>query len=62
MWGYHHFERLSWLDAFVSSAMILSGMGALAPPATAGGKIFAGLYALYSDFAVILLAGIVLAR
>jgi hypothetical protein len=61
MLGYHFFERLSWIDAFVNAAMILSGMGPLAQPATARGKIFAGIYALYSGLAVVMIAGIVFA-
>lgn len=61
MAGYHYFEKLSWLDAFVNAAMILSGMGPLAQPATEGGKLFAGLYAIYSGLAVVLIAGITFA-
>jgi hypothetical protein len=41
--------------------MILSGMGPLTPLQTWGGKLFAGLYALYSGLAVILIAGLLLA-
>jgi hypothetical protein len=58
MAGYHTFEGLPWLDAFSNAAMILSGMGPLAPPQTPGGKVFAGLYALYSGLAVVLITGI----
>jgi hypothetical protein len=61
MAGYHYYEKLSWLDAFANAAMILSGMGPLAQPSTPGGKLFAGLYALYSGLAVILIAGITFA-
>jgi hypothetical protein len=61
MAGYHYFEGLSWIDAFTNAAMILSGMGPLAQPATTYGKIFAGLYALYSGFAVLIIAGIIFA-
>jgi hypothetical protein len=61
MWGYHHFERMSWLDAFLNAAMILSGMGPADQLKTAGGKFFAGCYALYSGLIVILASGIVLA-
>ena len=39
--------------------MILSGMGPLHQPLTVGGKLFAGIYALYSGLAVILIAGII---
>jgi hypothetical protein len=41
--------------------MILSGMGPLSPLQTWGGKLFAGLYALYSGLALILATGIVFA-
>jgi hypothetical protein len=60
MLGYHGFEDMAWIDAFANAAMILSGMGPLAPPQTWGGKLFAGLYALYSGLAVILATGILL--
>ena len=58
MVGYHTFEGLDWIDAFVNAAMILSGMGPLAQPQTAAGKIFAGMFALYSGFVVLLILGI----
>jgi hypothetical protein len=61
MAGYHGYEGMTWLDAFVNAAMILSGMGPLAQPQTSGGKLFAGLYALYSGFVVVLVSGIVFA-
>jgi hypothetical protein len=59
--GYHHYENLSWVDAFVNAAMILSGMGPLAPIQTEGGKIFAGCYAIYSGIALLSIAGIIFA-
>jgi hypothetical protein len=58
MIGYHLLEGMAWIDAFANASMILSGMGPLDPPKTWGGKLFAGLYALYSGLAVILAAGI----
>ena len=60
MAGYHWLENLGWLDAFANAAMILSGMGPLEPLHTPEGKLFAGVYAIYSGFAVIMTAGIVL--
>ncbi|MEO6696763.1 MAG: hypothetical protein ABIN45_02035 [Gammaproteobacteria bacterium] len=59
--GYHYFEQMSWVDAFANAAMILSGMGPLAPLQTFEGKVFAGVYALYSGLALILIAGILFA-
>jgi hypothetical protein len=61
MAGYHYLEGLPWIDAFVNAAMILSGMGPLAQLQTWGGKLFAGLYALYSGLAVLIAASILLA-
>lgn len=61
MLGYHFLERLDWLDAFTNAAMILSGMGPLAPLQTAAGKFFAGCYALFSGLLFISVAGIILA-
>jgi hypothetical protein len=58
MAGYHGYEGLPWIDAFLNASMILSGMGPLWEPLTEGGKIFAGLYALYSGLAVLVIAGI----
>jgi len=58
MAGYHCFEQLSWLDSFANASMLLSGMGPLEQPQTNAGKIFAGMYALYSGLVVILVAGI----
>ena len=61
MAGYHTCESLLWLDAFANAAMILSGMGPLAQPQTTCGKLFSGLYALYSGLAVVMIAGITFA-
>jgi hypothetical protein len=61
MLGYHGFEKMGWIDAFVNAAMILSGMGPVSTLQTNGGKIFAGCYALYSGIALISILGIIFA-
>lgn len=61
MTGYHVLEQLSWIDAFLNASMLLGGMGPVTAPSTYGGKLFAGLYALYCGLAVICVAGILLA-
>ena len=61
MAGYHVFEKLPWVDAFVNAAMILSGMGPVATLQTNGGKIFAGCYALFSGLTLIAILGIIFA-
>jgi hypothetical protein len=59
--GYRFFEGLGWLDAFLNASMLLGGMGPVNNPATPGGKLFAGLFALYCGIVVIFVAGLLLA-
>jgi hypothetical protein len=61
MCGYHFLEGLPWIDAFANAAMILSGMGPLDPIKTAPGKLFAGVYAIFSGVAFLTIVGILLA-
>jgi hypothetical protein len=58
--GYTCFETLSVLDAFLNSAMLLGGMGPVNAPVTPGGKLFAGLYALYAGLVFIVSAALML--
>lgn len=60
MAGYMATEHMSALDAFLNSAMLLGGMGPVNPLATAGGKLFAGCYALYAGLVFIVCAALVL--
>lgn len=59
MWGYRYYDAQSWTDAYLNATMILSGMGPVDTPRTNAGKMFAGTYALYSGFVVVLATGIV---
>jgi hypothetical protein len=59
MLGYHSFEQMSWVDAFVNAAMILSGMGPVSTLQTSAGKLFAGCYALFSGLTFITILGII---
>jgi hypothetical protein len=59
MMGYHYFEGMSWIDSFINASMILSGMGPAATVTTYGGKLFAGLYALFSGLAFLAIVVIV---
>lgn len=61
MAGYAYYEGLGWVDSFENAAMILSGMGPLHNPVSTGGKLFAGIYALYSGFAVLVIAAVTFA-
>jgi hypothetical protein len=60
MTGYRLTEGLGFVDSFLESAMLLGGMGPVTAPKSEGGKIFAGLYALYCGLVVILIAGLLL--
>jgi hypothetical protein len=59
MLGYAYLEHLPWLDAFLNSAMLLGGMGPVDAPRSAGGKLFAGLYALYAGLVFLVSAALV---
>ncbi|MFZ0607277.1 MAG: hypothetical protein WBD53_02435 [Xanthobacteraceae bacterium] len=59
--GYAYFEGMSFIDAFVNASMILSGMGPMGELKTTGGKLFAGLYAMFSGLVIIIATGFVLA-
>jgi hypothetical protein len=61
MAGYVHFENLSWRSAFLNAAMLLGGMGPVDAPSTDGGKVFAGIYALYAGLLFLVVSSIVLA-
>src|SRR5262249_61794002 len=61
MCGYVYFESLSWTDAFLNAAMLLGGMGPVNNPMTEGGKLFAGMYALYAGIVFLVGAGIMAA-
>ncbi len=60
MSGYHWIAGLPWIDAFLDSAMILSGMGPLAPLRDDAAKLFAGCYAIYCGFALLTTAAVIL--
>lgn len=61
MMGYRHFEKMSWIDAYVNAAMILSGMGPVSTLSTDEGKVFAGSYALFSGIIFLFVMAIVFA-
>lgn len=61
MIGYHELGGLAWIDAFLDSAMILSGMGPVAPLHGDAVKLFAGCYAIYCGIALIGTTGVILA-
>ncbi|MBY0434417.1 MAG: hypothetical protein K2U26_09930 [Cyclobacteriaceae bacterium] len=48
MAGFHWVAKLDWTDSFLNASMLLTGMGPVDEPEDKAGKIFAGIYALYS--------------
>lgn len=62
IYGYQATEGMALIDAFLNAAMLLGGMGPVAPELhTEAGKLFAGVYALGCGLVLVLVSGIVLA-
>ncbi|MBU6415597.1 MAG: hypothetical protein KJS83_00335 [Xanthomonadaceae bacterium] len=61
MLGYRLTEGMGWLNAFLNASMILGGMGPVDTLHSAPGKLFAGIYALYSGLVLVGTAGLLLA-
>ena len=59
--GYHFCAGLSWLDALLNAAMILTGMGPVDVLHTVAGKLFASCYALFSGVVFITAVALLLA-
>jgi hypothetical protein len=57
--GYHWLGGLSWIDALLNAAMILTGMGPVSPMTTTAGKLFATFYALYSGIAFLTMMAVI---
>jgi flagellar biosynthesis protein FliR len=61
MLGYHFFDQLAWVDAFVDTSMLLGGMGPVNPLQGNVAKVFAGIFALYAGLVFLALTAIMLA-
>ena len=59
--GYRLTAGLSWLDAVLNAAMILTGMGPVTPLHQVSAKLFATFYALYSGVAFLGIVGVLVA-
>lgn len=59
--GYHFIGRLTWVDAQMNAAMILTGMGPVNALGSDAAKLFASAYALFSGVVFITATGILLA-
>ena len=56
--GYMQTEHLSLVDAFLNAAMLMGGMGPVNVLHSESAKVFAGIYALYCGFIVLVSVGI----
>ena len=61
MIGYGATEGMSWIDAFLNASMLMGGMGPVDALKTDAGKLFAGIYALYSGLVLLIAVGIIAA-
>ena len=59
--GYHYLDGLSWLDATLNAAMILTGMGPVDRLVSPGAKIFAIAYALFGGVFFLTMVAVLLA-
>ncbi|MGE0359325.1 MAG: hypothetical protein AB7H93_01035 [Vicinamibacterales bacterium] len=59
--GYHWLDGLPWLDATLNAAMILTGMGPVAPLHSAAAKLFAIVYSLGSGVFFLTMVAVLLA-
>ncbi|MEP6573408.1 MAG: hypothetical protein ABJD11_11960 [Gemmatimonadota bacterium] len=59
--GFHLIGRISWLDAFLNSCMLIGGMGPTASFDTPASKLFASFFALYAGLVFLVAGGIVFA-
>ena len=60
MCGFKYFCFISWTDCFLNASMLLTGMGPVDEPETDAGKIFAGIYALYSGIIFLSITGLIM--
>ena len=58
--GYCYFGGLPFEDGFLNASMILTGMGPVDRMESAGGKLFATFYALYSGIAFLTMVAVIL--
>ena len=60
MLGYHLLAHIDWIDSLLNASMILSGMGPIASLHSAGAKLFASAYALYSGVVYLAVSAVLL--
>ncbi len=58
---FHDTEGVSWMDAFVDAAMVVTGNGPQGRIVTSAGKVFLTVYALVGGVTYIIVAAMILA-
>jgi len=58
--GYAAFDGLPVIDGFVNAAMLLGGMGPVNMPMSTSGKLFSGIFALYSGLVFLISAAFII--
>ena len=61
MGGYHWVAKLGWDEAFENTAMLLGGMGQVGDMPNVAGRVFAGVFSLYSGLVFLAVTALVLA-
>lgn len=61
MIGYRYLENMTWIDSYLNASMILAGEGPVEQLHTVEGKLFAGLYALFSGIVFLVVIAFVFA-
>ena len=59
--AFHGLERFSWIDAFLNSVMIMTGLGVISASTTSAGKLFTAFYAILSTLTFFAIVGILVA-
>jgi len=57
---FHSTEHFSWIDSFLNSALIMTGLGLVNILNTCSGKLFTAFYALFSALAFYTILAIIL--
>jgi hypothetical protein len=59
--SFHWIEHFRWIDAFLNSVMIMTGLGLVGGLSTSTGKLFTSFYALLSTLIFFAILGILIA-
>ena len=61
MLGFEHYQAMDWPSAFMNASLFLGGLGPLEDPETTAGRVFVGIFSLYSGLVFVLAVAIIAA-